>query len=423
MPIGEINEARKGPAKKVVNRKSLSFVAVIGGLVLAAFCGSSIFETNDIGYYTIRQTAIFGYPYVRTKPGMFPQLFGGIYRYKQAQAINFTDKADEKVEGVTVPPLSVRYKEGSTGTVFVNFRYRLPANEKYLVAIHKEFRGDQAMMDSLIKPMVRQAVQITASLRTAEESYAGGRAAYREDVDDQLRNGLFKTVKRIDVVEDPITKEKRTTEVFIKVKDSKTGKVEREDNSLAKFGIEVQDVFVTHLDYDATVKELIKKKREAIQAAVAAKAKAEQAKQERITAEEEGKKNVMTAKYQKEVEKVKAVTDAQKELEVARLDRKSAEQEKAAKILRGEGEAIAKAKIMQADGALQPRLDAYIQTQTIWANAFKDFKGKIVPEVVMGADVNGTGGDNAFRQMMQLMTIKSAKDLSVDVKATRGSKK
>ena len=52
-------------------------------------------------------------------------------------------------------------------------------------------------------------------------------------------------------------------------------------------------------------------------AIITAKANAERARQDAITAEEQGKAAVMKAKYEKEVEKERAIVDAQKQKQVA----------------------------------------------------------------------------------------------------------
>jgi hypothetical protein len=73
---------------------------------------------------------------------------------------------------------------------------------------------------------------------------------------------------------------------------------------------------------------------------------------------------------------------------------------------------------MAADGALDKKIAAYVETQRIWADAFAKHTQPLVPGVVMG----GSGGatPNAAMTMMELMTVKAAKELAVDVQA-RGS--
>ena len=92
------------------------------------------------------------------------------------------------------------------------------------------------------------------------------------------------------------------------------------------------------------------------------------------------------------------------------LDKLAAAFEKAANILRGEGEAARKKLVFSADGALEKKLAAYVQTQEVWAAAYATRK---VPNTVFGS--SGSGSDGNVNQFMQLLTLQAAKELSVDV--------
>ena len=63
---------------------------------------------------------------------------------------------------------------------------------------------------------------------------------------------------------------------------------------------------------------------------------------------------------------------------------------------------------MAADGALQQKLAAYVETQKVWADAFAK---RNVPTTVFGN--SGAGGDSDASAFMQMMTVQAAKQLSV----------
>jgi hypothetical protein len=63
---------------------------------------------------------------------------------------------------------------------------------------------------------------------------------------------------------------------------------------------------------------------------------------------------------------------------------------------------------MAADGALQQKLAAYVETQKVWADAFAK---RNVPTTVFGA--SGASGDSDASAFMQMMTLQAAKQLSV----------
>jgi len=78
-------------------------------------------------------------------------------------------------------------------------------------------------------------------------------------------------------------------------------------------------------------------------------------------------------------------------------------------ILLGQGEAERKKLVMVADGALTQKLDAYVSTQKVWAEAFAK---RAVPSMIMGG---GAQQDTQAQEFMSLMTAKAAKDLALDL--------
>lgn len=86
---------------------------------------------------------------------------------------------------------------------------------------------------------------------------------------------------------------------------------------MKSFGIKVNGFQITNWDFEQKTLDQISRKREATMGIITAKADAERAGQEALTAEEQGKKNVMVDRYAKEQEKIQAVVDTEKEKEVA----------------------------------------------------------------------------------------------------------
>ena len=80
-----------------------------------------------------------------------------------------------------------------------------------------------------------------------------------------------------------------------------------------------------------------------------------------------------------------------------------------------EAEAFRKQKILDADNALAQKLDAEIEIQKIWAEAFAR---RAVPQYVFAGSGNDgntpVGLDQEVKHFMQLMTLDAAKRLSYD---------
>jgi len=194
----------------------------------------------------------------------------------------------------------------------------------------------------------------------------------------------------------------------------------RKPNPLREYQITASQFFIDKdLDYEEGVLAQIKNQRDARMKTITAKAEAEKAQQDVITAEARGKADVMKAKYEREVQKEKAVVAATESLRVAELDRQTAEQEKLANILRGQGEAERKRLVIEADGALAQKLEAIVAIQKDWAQAYSNRR---VPNTVFaGSSSDATGGlDQSSQAFMQLLTLKAAQDLQLDMSVRKG---
>lgn len=141
-------------------------------------------------------------------------------------------------------------------------------------------------------------------------------------------------------------------------------------------------------------------------------ANAKRAEQDAITAEQQGKAKAAKAKWDQEVIKAQVVTEAQQKLEVQTLDAKTAAQFKLEQTLLGEGEGARKRASMVANGALEEKLAVYERVQAKWADAFSKYGGSIVPQIQSG----GSGSNNGATSFMELMGMKAAKDLALDMK-------
>jgi len=161
-----------------------------------------------------------------------------------------------------------------------------------------------------------------------------------------------------------------------------------------------------------------------------ARANAKKAEQDAKTIEMKGKADVMHSKYEKEQEKVKAIVEAQqqkevaelhaaKELAVAKLMKMAAMEEKQRQILLGQGESERKKLVMNADGALAQKLEAWKEVNSYYAQAMKDYKGQWVPNVVMSGGQNGQNL-NAAQSLLDLFMVKTARDLSLDMSVPSG---
>ena len=145
-------------------------------------------------------------------------------------------------------------------------------------------------------------------------------------------------------------------------------------------------------------------------------AEAKEADARAAKAEAEARAQIAETRAAEEVKKTQIVVAAEASRDKAALDAEAAELEKRANIARGEGEAQRRRMVMQADGALDKKLGAYVQSQKAWAQAFAT---RPVPAMVMGGGGGGNTDQNSanFAQAMQLLVAKElGLDLSIDGK-------
>jgi len=72
---------------------------------------------------------------------------------------------------------------------------------------------------------------------------------------------------------------------------------------------------------------------------------------------------------------------------------------------------------MQADGALKEKLEAYVQAQHVWANAFAQ---RQVLALLMGGGGAGEP-DKATTEFAQMMQLLVAQQMGLDLSVPRGS--
>ena len=360
-----------------------SMITGVGFAIAALFVlilGGKFFEENDAGYLQVKQAFPSGELSVISTPGYFCQCLGSLTEYKQAGTYVFSDSAETKGTGgesLSGNGIPVRFSDGGTAEISGSARFDVPVDELGLLRIHNKFRSYTSVANGLLKPAIREAVVLSAALMTSEESYSGGKAELSQLALDQLQNGIYLTEsEEVDTI-NPITKQK-TTERIVRIKVDADGNPLRKANTLSSYGIEVTQLFFPDdFAYEKKILEQIGNVRDTQMAQATAFAEAETAVQNEKTAAAKGRAAVAEARAAAEVEKQKAVTAAEQARDVAVLAANSRKQvaiedslaaaaEKKANILRGEGEATRKKLVMAADGALEKKLAAYVETQQVW---------------------------------------------------------
>ena len=374
---------------------------VVFFLLFVVASAGKLWENVDADRIVCIQSPLAGKLNWYTTAGVKWQGFGKITGYYKLDTYEFK-----------VP---VRFNDGGHGTMIGSLNYEMPLEPQQLTQIHIKYGNQDAVQKQLVETITNKCVYMTGPLMSSKESYAEKRTNLILYIEDQIQGGVYKTTQRETKTKDPITGAEKTVTVVEIVKDSSGNPARQEEAVLKSYGIKTSNFAVTSLPYDDVVEQQIKQQQELTMKVQTAVASAKEAEQRAITVAKEGEANAAAAKWAQEVEKAKAVTLAQQQFEVAQLGARSAEQNTRDEIRRWEGEATRKRLVMQADGALEKKLAAYVETQKVWAEAMAKMTQPVVPGVMLGGSEGKSG--NGVTQMMEIMAAKAARDLQLDIKA------
>lgn len=156
-----------------------------------------------------------------------------------------------------------------------------------------------------------------------------------------------------------------------------------------------------------------------------------QEEEQRLLAIARGEREVAERQAQAKVEQIQKTTEAETEKqlaitsaeknrdqaaiakETAQINFEKAKIEAETKRTLADAEAYEKKVILAADNALAQKLEAEIEIQKIWADAFSKRK---VPSTVFGSGQSGApvGSDGEVKAFMQMLTLDAAKRLNYD---------
>lgn len=367
----------------MINPRMILLVVGLVATIAALTMIGSLFETNDAGYVQIKQAAGSGDMSVRLEPGVYPQMFAGITTYQISDVYDFNGSDNG---------IHVQFNDGSNGTVGGQIKFRLPVEEQGMLRIHQDFKSYDAVKYDLVRQIVTSALRQTASMFPPEEVYSTRRSDFIQLVNEQIKFGIYATT---------FTEQMRRDEDgsnfmyrAVTVRRNKDGApIIAEPSTFKRYNIELIQLVINDIQFDEKTNELIAERKKADQQKVVAKANAERAKQDAITAEEQGKANVALAEAEALVEKKKAVIAAEKEKEVAAQQALQAEEQKKAIIAKGEAEAEA-ARLKVAAG-LTPLDKANIEKETAIGVAEKLSK-VVFPKMMVLGGGNGNTPLNPF---------------------------
>jgi regulator of protease activity HflC (stomatin/prohibitin superfamily) len=341
--------------------------------------------------------------------------FGKAVKFDRRKQLWFSDKDGD---GNTInQQIKVRFNDGGHGDVYGSISWEMPADCPSIIKAYQKYGNEYGVEHDLVDTVVTKAVTMSGPLMSSKESYSEKKNDLIRYMEDQIANGVYQTQTQEKEITDPLSGEKRTANI-VTIQERNGIMLRQEVSPLQDFKIKTYNLSIKNIIYDDKVEQQIQQQQQMVMQVQTSIAQARQAEQAAITAAKNGEAEAAKAKWEQEVIKAKAVTEAQQELEVAQLNAKAAEQYKIAETLKGEGEGARRKAVMSADGALSQKIDAWIKVNQFYADAIKG--GNWVPQIQLGGG-GSIGGTNAS-ELISLLTAKTARDISLDLGLPKQSK-
>ena len=402
------------------NRKKI-FAGVMLVIAFVFFLIVNPFSWNDAGNRTVVERTN-GEQIVQFAPGIFyagffakekewPNQISVTYQQESAE-LNLEDN------GIEVGQIMIRFSDATTAHVKGITQFILPSDEKEMILIHNTHRTPQSLVIKRLAPYTKECLQSSAQLMSSEKHYGGGRAQMAQDFMDQLKEGVYLLKTEENIVFDSLEKEKKRI-YQTEIQYDKTSSPKRKLSSIKEYGITVADAAITDVDYEDQVDQKLTKIIDAATKSAISKQELMTAQQQTLTAKAKGEQALVEIEYQQKQEQTRQVVEAETKVKVAEQDRLQQRIAYEGSILEAkkikelaDAQAYARMKIMKADGALEMKLNAQIEVQKVWADAFSKYTGAIVPQIQTG----GSTGANGALNFMDIMTAKTARDFALDMK-------
>ncbi len=407
--------------ENVISKKAIA-LGVVSVIFIILFMIVNPFSWNDAGNRTVVERTT-GEQIVQFAPGIFyAGFFAKEKEWPNQISVTYQEATAElelEDNGIEVGQIMIRFSDATTANVKGITQFILPADEKEMILIHNTHRTPQSLVVKRLAPYTKECLQSSAQLMSSEKHYGGGRAQMAQDFMDQLKEGVFLLVTEENIVYDSLAGEKKRiyqTEIQV---DKKSGIPRRKLSSIKEYGITVADAAITDVDYEEKVDDKLIKIIDAVTKSSISKQELMTAQQQTLTAKAKGEQALVEIEYQQKQEQTKQVVEAETKVKVAEQDKLQQKIAYEGAILEAkkikelaDAQAYARSRIMQADGALEMKLNAQIEIQKVWADAFSKYTGAIVPQIQTGSTATGNGALN----FMDIMTAKTAKDFALDLK-------
>lgn len=431
-------------------KNTVATVAILGGGVFGILGGMAY---NDAGYCQHVRT-VFGTESAQCDTGWYFLGWGSSTEYPHFITVANTTSVDAQGSAVSAP-YSVRLADNWNGVVTQATRFAIPQDEEQFLTMARTFRSKERLVTTTLRPAVTSSLDSISNLFSMEEYYAGGqRDQYKTEFRDAMTKGRarvrqvtdFRDTMQTDSASDgavanDLTEETdsvgsvATRRVFMEKVLNAEGAVIREVHDYAQYGIVVASAILENLDPDDLFEKQIQSRKDAASRRIVAQEERREQEEQRLLAIQTGKTEIAQRQAKAEVEQIQQTTEAEtsRKLAVIKANQKKEEAQIAKQTSEikleqaridaetqetlADAEAYERRVILEADNALQAKLDAWVTIQEKWAQAAADIN---VPSTVFnmggGSDGSnaGTGNFGSVDAFMNLMTANAARQLALD---------
>lgn len=391
----------KNIVQNLTTKKILLLGFGIFVLIFIIFSGKMI-ENVDNSEIVIIQSALSGKISIYTNPGPVNQFFGTATHYKKSNQFWFSGKKDEgKTEDESI---KIRFNDGGHAQISGSVRWYMPADEKAILKLHTDFGSQLAIEQQLIRQVVTKSVYMTGPLMSSKESSAEKRNDLLSYIEDQSINGVYRTKQEDIKVHDDLMNTDKTITV-VKIVQKNNLPMRQEISAIMMYNISLQGLALNSIDYDEEVEKQIKVQQQAYMQVQTAIANSKKAEQDAITTELQGKAAAAKAKWEQEVIKAQAITQAEQEKEVAALQAQTALLESQKVKTDADAKSYANSKLVTAGLTPQERAQFEKDTKIGVAEALSKI---VLPSTYMN------GGNNKDASLLE--SILGVKLLGTDKK-------
>lgn len=432
-------------------------VKVAGVLIFTITTFNGMFFYAEPGFkYHVR--TILGEEKMVSDTGYNTYLFGRYNAWKNAMSVQATSMGSPSMSAETdgaqmsanLAPKSLVFLDQVDAAVAATARFELPADEDGFLRLARQYRTPENLLRTELVPAFEETLGATAALMSAEDYFQGGKTEFNNEFQRQMEDGIYlvrRTERRVSIEgerlatanaslgtdQEEFGNDTKTVFVVEKLLDS-TGQPRRKEQSFAKFGISVTSARVTDVNPNTKFKDRMALRQQAAADRAIAREQRIQEEEQKLLAVARGEREVAerqaAAKViqierttDAETEKQLAITAAEREREAARIAKEQSEilLEKAridaqSVEVAADAEAYAKEKILEADNALAQKLEAEVEIQKLWADAFAR---RNVPMYVFGSGGGAesgapVGSDDEAARLFQILTLQAAERLDYD---------